>query len=222
MEGDTPGEGREGVWGRWRCTQRARRNRLDTEGTACARGRTLNIQAMSSTRDVSRLSGWLNAVASCPESHGGTWRATRQASRAGGRGGGSGERSVHGGSWGHGTRGGAHMEHRVHVRYAGRVPARDVLVEGIQALEQTSHVCDRRDGPAGDRAVCAEGCSSVVVPHLDRSLQGGLGHKRRRRRYCARHSHRCGEYEHASPRHWPLGSRRQQQEAGGHSTCNGS
>ena len=30
MEGDTPGEGREGVWGRWRCTQRARRSRLDT------------------------------------------------------------------------------------------------------------------------------------------------------------------------------------------------
>ena len=38
VEGETGGGGCEGAWRRWRCTQRARRNRLDTGGTARARG----------------------------------------------------------------------------------------------------------------------------------------------------------------------------------------
>ena len=82
------------------------------------------------------------------------------------------------GHWGHDTRTVAHPKHEEHVRDARRVPARDVLIEGVQAGEQFSHVCDRRDDPDGGRAVRAEGCSLVVDPHLDRRLQGGLGRKR--------------------------------------------
>ena len=73
-----------------------------------ARGRTLNIQAISVTLDVSRLSGWLNAEAPC--------RVTRRHMEGdapgegrGGVGGGRGERSGHGGSWGQGARGGHTM-----------------------------------------------------------------------------------------------------------------
>ena len=104
MEGDTGGWEARGRVGRCRSTQRARRARLDTEGMACARGRTLNIQAISVTLDVSRLSGWLNAEAPC--------RVTRRHMEGDTPGegregvvGGSGERSGHGGSLGHGTRG---------------------------------------------------------------------------------------------------------------------
>ena len=49
----------------WRCTQRARRNRLDTGHSTRAGVRTSNIYFMSVTLEVSRLSGWLNADASC-------------------------------------------------------------------------------------------------------------------------------------------------------------
>ena len=57
----------EGVWGRWRCTQRVHGGTDWALGTARVRGegRTLNIWLMSVTLDVSKVSGWLNAVASC-------------------------------------------------------------------------------------------------------------------------------------------------------------
>ena len=66
MEGDTGGGRCEGAWGwRWRCTQRARRNRLDAGHGTRAGVRTQNMDSMSVTLDVSRLSGWLNALANC-------------------------------------------------------------------------------------------------------------------------------------------------------------
>ena len=69
-EGDTGGGRREGegVWGRWRCTQRVHGGTDWALGTARVRGaggRTQNIWLMSVTLDVSKVSGWLNAVASC-------------------------------------------------------------------------------------------------------------------------------------------------------------
>ena len=48
-----------------RCTQRARRNRLDTGQSTRAGVRTSNMYCMSVTLEVSRLSGWLNADAPC-------------------------------------------------------------------------------------------------------------------------------------------------------------
>ena len=47
---------REGVGGRWRCMQRARRNRLGTGHGTCEGGlRTRNMEVMSVTLDVSQL-----------------------------------------------------------------------------------------------------------------------------------------------------------------------
>ena len=45
-------------------------------GRACAE-RTSNMPPMSVTLDVSRLSGWLNADASCPVERGGACDATQ-------------------------------------------------------------------------------------------------------------------------------------------------
>ena len=47
------------------CTQRVRRNRLDTGHGTRAGVRTANIAYMVVTLDVSKLSGWLNADADC-------------------------------------------------------------------------------------------------------------------------------------------------------------
>ena len=57
LEGDTEGGGCEGAW---------RRLRDGTRG-----GRTVNMNCMVVTLDVSKLSGWLNADAPCRESKGG-------------------------------------------------------------------------------------------------------------------------------------------------------
>jgi len=81
--------------------QRARRNRLDTGHGTRARGlRTENMELMSVTLDVTKLSGWLNACASCrgwhteahEEGDTGGWEARGRV------GGGGGARSVHGGT----------------------------------------------------------------------------------------------------------------------------
>eukprot|EP00964_Phaeocystis_antarctica_P060146 scaffold35832_cov53-Phaeocystis_antarctica.AAC.6 len=80
---------------------------------------------MSVTLDVSKLSGWLNADAACRVT-------TRTATRGvGGGGAGGGASSVQGGPNGHGgqdTRG-AHIKHAAHVRDAGGVPARYIVIE---------------------------------------------------------------------------------------------
>eukprot|EP00964_Phaeocystis_antarctica_P133610 scaffold97822_cov51-Phaeocystis_antarctica.AAC.2 len=69
---------------------------------------------------------------------------------------------------------GAHDEHEVHVRDAGRVPAGNVLVEVLQVVEEVAHVGDARDVPVGDGAVRRNGGCRVIVDRLDRRLQGGL------------------------------------------------
>ena len=59
--GDMRSDRRAGV-GQWRCKQHAGRGpQLDIEDKARAR-RTSNMPVMSVTLDVSKLSGWLNAV----------------------------------------------------------------------------------------------------------------------------------------------------------------
>ena len=58
------GEAGEGVWGRRR-KQRARRTRLWRLLAGARAERTIKLSYMVVTRDVSKLSGWLNAVAYC-------------------------------------------------------------------------------------------------------------------------------------------------------------
>ena len=67
VEGNTGGwEARGRVRAVWRCTQCARRNRLDTgHGTPAGVVRTSNMPLIVVTLDVSRLSGWLNTDAPC-------------------------------------------------------------------------------------------------------------------------------------------------------------
>ena len=61
LGGDMRSDRRAGV-GQWRCKQHAGRGpQLDIEDKARAR-RTSNMPVMSVTLDVSKLSGWLNAV----------------------------------------------------------------------------------------------------------------------------------------------------------------
>ena len=73
-----------------------------------------------------------------------------------------------------GTRG-AHSEHGVHGRDAGRVPVGNVRVEVLQVVEEVAHVGDGRDIPESDGAVRLHGGSRVGVERLERNLQGGLG-----------------------------------------------
>ena len=99
--------------------------------------RTLNICFMLVTLEVSRLSGWLKAAASCQVEGRGTCDAGRGARREAGeraRGGSVGmhARGLPQGLGAKGTRG-AHVEHEAHGRDAGGVEAQ-WLVEGRRAL----------------------------------------------------------------------------------------
>eukprot|EP00964_Phaeocystis_antarctica_P129381 scaffold93231_cov69-Phaeocystis_antarctica.AAC.1 len=73
---------------------------------------------------------------------------------------------------------GAHPEHAVHVRDAGRVPAGNVRVEILQVIEELAHVGDARDVPVGDGAVRGNGGCWVSVDRLDCRLQGGRARER--------------------------------------------
>ena len=64
------------------------------------------------------------------------------------------------------------MKHAAHVRDAGGVPARYIVIENT-AVEQLVHVRDRRDVPAGDGPIRAGGVCIVIGPLSDRRLQGG-------------------------------------------------
>ncbi len=68
----------------------------------------------------------------------------------------------------------AHVEHVVHGRDAGGVPAGNVRVEVRQEIEEVVHVGDSRDVPVGDGAVRRSDGSRVSVERSDRRLQGGL------------------------------------------------
>ena len=142
--------------------------------------RTRNMSRMVVTLDVSKLSGWLNACASCRVERG-ACDAGRGAAR--GRREGVGwrrrKRHVHGEGptqgWGsQGTRG-AHVEHAAHVSDTGGVPIGNVRVEILQAIEEVVHVGDGRDVPVGDGAVRCNSGSRVGVVRRYRRLQGGLG-----------------------------------------------
>ena len=112
--------------------------------------RTENMLYMFLTLEVSKPSGWLNALAPCRESKEG--RAVRgevQTGRpevAAGR----GVRSVQERARlqiGSKARGGAHREHAAHVRDAGGVPAGYVRVKILHVIEDPSHVGDGRHVP---------------------------------------------------------------------------
>eukprot|EP00964_Phaeocystis_antarctica_P060962 scaffold36380_cov50-Phaeocystis_antarctica.AAC.2 len=109
--------GGAGGGGRPRCTRRAGR--------------------MSVTLEVSTLSGWLNADASCRESKEGhtVWREVRASRRRPACSGGSTADSLQ-------NRRGAHPEHIAHACDAGGIPAGDVRVEVLQAIEKVAHVGD--------------------------------------------------------------------------------
>ena len=137
--------------------------------------RTTNIWYMFVTLEVSKLSGWLNADAFCGVSRGGHARcgARVRASRRGRlRPACAVEARLQIGGR---ARGGAHLEHLVHGRDAGGVPAGDVLVEILQVIEELLHVGDGRDVPLGDGAALRSGGSRVSVVGLDLRHQGGLG-----------------------------------------------
>ena len=87
-------------------------------------------------------------------------------------------RSVQGRVWlqiGGRARGGAHLEHVLHVRDAGGIPVGDVRIEILQVIEELAHVGDGRDAPVGDGAVLRNGRGRVRIELRDRRLQGGLG-----------------------------------------------
>ena len=149
------GAGRGEGGGRWRATAaHARcmgRARLKAGGHRASAKHTQNMPPTFVTLDVSKLSGWLNAVASCMPSRKDRMRAGRRygVGRGGGASGMHGEgRGLKAG----GQAGGAHVEHVAHVRDAGCVPTGYVRVEILQVREEVAHIGDGRDVPFGDGA----------------------------------------------------------------------
>ena len=150
---------------------------------------TLSMERMSVTRDVSKLSGWLNTFARC--------RVRKESTRCGagcGPGGGEvgGAATAHAACkgrldwslWAQGT-GGVHVEHGVHGRDAGRVEAQR-LVERLCFLPSRKgayHVGRGRAGggerggaavahaacKGGSTGVCGQGMGGV---HLEHFLHG--------------------------------------------------
>jgi len=157
--------------------------------------RTLNIQVMSVTLEVSKLSGWLKADAYC--------RVEGRACDAGGRGA-SREAGGPGVWWRHdkrhargkgptqglgakGTRG-AHSEHVAHGRDAGGVQAQR-LVEGRRVLpsRRGGHAIMRGgEVRAGRREGlwCGGGTQEACTGRRPGSRLGGQGHARSARRTC--------------------------------------
>eukprot|EP00964_Phaeocystis_antarctica_P058053 scaffold34414_cov60-Phaeocystis_antarctica.AAC.8 len=95
--------------------------------------RTRNMLFMSVTLDVSKLSGWLNAYATC--------RVKRRAYDATPNPVGVHREGPTQGCGSQGTRG-AHPEHALHGRDLGGVPVGNVRVEILQVLEEVAHVGD--------------------------------------------------------------------------------
>ena len=115
-------------------------------GVRARAGRTSNMFCMFVTLEVSQLSGWLKACASCRvEREGHAMRGEVQAGRREGVGRWRRKRRARGRPesrlGGQGTRG-AHPEHVAHGRDVGGVPAGNVRVEVRQCIEEVAHVGD--------------------------------------------------------------------------------
>jgi len=164
------GAGREGgerVWGvRWR--KRHARGRPDSRllGVRARAERTRNMEYMLVTLDVSKLSGWLNTVASC-RVEGRGMRCGARCGPGGGRvWGGAGGSGMHRGkarlkAFGcQGTRG-AHVEHVGHVRDLGRVEAQRLVEPRLLPSRWEGMRCGARCRPGGGRAWGGGGASGM-------------------------------------------------------------
>ena len=130
-------------WGGWVLAARWEGPTAEVAGRARAE-RAWNMYCMVVTLEVSRLSGWLNALADCRVRKEEGIRGEHAALEVGGRGvvaqaaccGGPDSRLSAGG-----TRG-AHIKHAGHGCDAGGVPARYVCIERGHAGEERAHVGD--------------------------------------------------------------------------------
>ena len=113
-------------------------NSVQRRGLDCRCGaghgeeRTRSMPSMFVTLEVSKLSGWLNAIAFCRESNGGHTMCGASCGPGGGRraAGDGGASSVRGRARlqvGGRARGAAHEEHLVHARDAGGVEAQRLI-----------------------------------------------------------------------------------------------
>ena len=142
--------------------QAARRGGLDCRlGAGHGEERTVNMLSMSVTLEVSKLSGWLNADAYCRESNGGhTMRDEVRARRREGGGRprckqGAGERArlqIRGRA-----RGGAHIEHVLHVRDAVEVSKLSGWLNADARCRELKGGHAVRDEGAGQRTGTAAG-----------------------------------------------------------------
>ena len=157
----------------WLRHNRRARGGTDSQGCGSQRARverTLSIRYIFVTLDVSKLSGWLNLATPCRVERracdagsgigpggreGVAWVAAMQAACTGGW---PGSRL-----WGQGTRG-AHIEHPLHIRDAGRVEA-ERLVERVRTLpsQKVGMRCGKRCGPGGVRALCVAATQSACT-----------------------------------------------------------
>ena len=149
--------------------------------------RTLNMASMFVTREVSKLSGWLNAGAYCRESKGGrTVRGGVRASRRGRRVQRAREAQLQ--ILVAQTRRGAHQEHLVHVCDAGGVEAQRPVerLRGLPRVERRACAARRREAvaisvqerarlQAGGRARARRTKSSWLFRALGASSVQGVG-----------------------------------------------
>jgi hypothetical protein len=167
-------------------TRRACVAQLGSAGRRRRGKRTRNIQRMSVTLEVSKLSGWLKASAPCRVQKGASDRGTTRVVRRCGTEGIGRISSAHAAcvcgrarDRGQKAQVEAHLEHEGHVCDAAGVPARNVGIEVTQTIciEEAAHVGDARDVPVGDGAVLQFGGGHVGVVLSGRRLQFGLGRK---------------------------------------------
>ena len=151
--------------------------------------RTSNMASMFVTRDVSQLSGWLKALAD--------WRGSQAGHTV--RGAGCGPQEAERGEqlrcarsmqargrdyrFGRRGRGAAHVKHGVHVRDAGRVPAKR-LVEGRRGL---ARVASRAHGARGGLRATGGGTRRAIAVRAQHAQARGRDYRFGRRGRGAAH-----------------------------------